>query len=46
MSEDDFDVFARYRDLWKTKKREMLSDKESSLLMSSMAWVKSCYSEN
>ena len=30
MSVDDFDVFACYRDLWK---REMLSNKESSLLM-------------
>ena len=37
MSVDDFDVFACYRDLWKlSQKREMLSDKESSLLMA--AW--------
>ena len=37
MSIDDFDVFACYRDLWKTKSekrnKEMLSDQESSLLM-------------
>ena len=34
MSVDDYNIFACYRDLWKTKsEREMLSDKESSLLM-------------
>ena len=33
MSVDDFNVFACYRDLWKTKsEREMLSNKASSLL--------------
>ena len=37
MSVDNFDVFACYRDLWKTKsEREMLSNKESSLLTA--AW--------
>ena len=37
MSIDDYDIFACYRDLWKTKsEREMLSGKESSLLMG--AW--------
>ena len=34
MSVDDFNVFACYRDLWKTKSEiEMLSDKASSLMM-------------
>ena len=33
MSIDDFDIFACYRDYGKlSQKREMLSDKESSLL--------------
>ena len=39
MSVDDFNMFACYRDLWKTsksQKREMLSYKESSLLTA--AW--------
>ena len=37
MSIDDFDIFACYRDLWKVRqKREMLSDKASSLLV--VAW--------
>ena len=34
MSIDDFDVFACYRDVWKTKSEQRnVSDKESSLLM-------------
>ena len=34
LSIDNYDVFACYRDLWKlSQKREMLSDKPSSLLM-------------
>ena len=37
MSVDNFNVFACYRDLWKTKsEKEMLSGKESSLLTA--AW--------
>ena len=36
-SVDDYDIFACYRDLWKTKsEKRMLSDKASSLLMG--AW--------
>ena len=33
MSIDDFNVFACYLDLWKSQKREMLSDKVLSLMM-------------
>ena len=32
MSVDDFDVFACYRDLWKTKSEKRNADKASSLL--------------